>query len=46
MIFIQKNINEFKKLEEDIKELSLKLEFYNNKFKSVRALSLIIGDEK
>ena len=34
------------KLDNEIKEDSIRLEFYKNKFKSARSLALLIGDEK
>jgi hypothetical protein len=36
---------QLKQTEKDIQELSLNLEFINNKFKSARALALLIGGE-
>jgi len=33
-----------KKIDKDIKETSLQLEFLNNKFKSARALALLMGE--
>ena len=38
--------DEFNKLREKIENLSLVVEFMNNKFKSARALALLAGDEK